>query len=137
MQYGVASSQPVSNSKAKRDKQLSPSRCRRSLNSRLGNVLGRFSHLPHTAPGPRLKSAAILHQKHSGETPTIISTDFTGPLPFQNKYLEPLVTVCDYHTSYVTRHNRQVAFLAVGNLQRDRKSFSTLVHVLVFDPRRI
>lgn len=83
-----------------------------AVNQTLLQVLGRFSNLPHAASGLRLKSANLLLQKCTKEAPTIIYSDWS--LLFQNKYLEPIVTVSDYHTSYVTRHNHQVGSLQSG-----------------------
>lgn len=89
-----------------------------AVNQTLPQVLGRFSNLPHAAPGLKLKSAKLLLQKSTKEAPTIIYTDWS--LLLQNKYLEPIVTVSDYHTSYVTRHNHQVGFLAACNLELEK-----------------
>lgn len=97
-----------------------------AVNQTLPQVLGRFSNLPHAAPGLKLKSAKLLLQKSTKEAPIIIYTDWS--LLLQNKHLEPIVTVSDYHTSYVTRHNHQVGFLAACNLEQE-KVFSPFVHV--------
>lgn len=84
-----------------RDKQLSTSMCSESNSS---SGFREASRLPHAASGLKLKSANLLLQKCTKETPTIIYNGCS--LLLQKKYLVQIVTVSDYHTSYVTRHNR-------------------------------
>lgn len=84
-----------------RDKQVSTSMCSESNSS---SSFREVSSLPHAASGLKLKSANLLLQKCTKETLTIIYTDCS--LLLQKKYVVQIVTVSDYHTSYVTEHNR-------------------------------